>query len=79
MPSRHCPAVYASMRAWLACELDVHPKEISMTGSGRLGESWVPNQLGIPFGPQSDLDLFLVSSDFFARVEEDFLRWSERV
>lgn len=74
---RHCPAVYASMRAWLACELDVHPKEISMTGSGRLGESWVPNKLGTPFGPESDLDLFLVSPDFFARVEEDFLRWSD--
>ena len=63
------------MRTWLACELDVHPKEISMTGSGRFGQSWVPNQLGTPFGPKSDLDLFLVSSDFFARVEEDFLRW----
>ena len=72
---KDCPAVYASMRAWLAQELDVHPKEISMTGSGRLGESWVPNKLGTPFGPQSDLDLFLVSPDFFARIKEDFLRW----
>ena len=72
---RHCPAVYASMRAWLARRLDIHPKEISMTGSGRLGESWVPNQLGTPFGRGSDLDLFLVSPDFFARIKEDFLRW----
>ena len=73
---KDCPGVYASMRAWLAQELSVHPKQISMTGSGRFGESWVPNKLGTPFGPQSDLDLFLVSADFFARIENDFLRWS---
>lgn len=73
---RDCPGIYASMRAWLGTRLDVHAKQISMTGSGRFGESWVPNKLGTPFGPQSDLDLFLVSSDFFVRVEENFLRWS---
>ena len=73
---KDCPGVYASMRVWLARRLSVHPKQISMTGSGRFGESWVPNKLGTPFGPQSDLDLFLVSSDFFARIEKDFLRWS---
>ncbi len=73
---KDCPGIYASMRAWLACELDVHPKEISMTGSGRLGESWGPKKLGTPFGPESDLDLFLVSPNFFARVKEDFIRWS---
>ena len=73
---KDCPAIYASMRTWLGQKLDVHPKEISMTGSGRFGESWVPSKLGTSFGPKSDLDLFLVSSDCFARVEADFTRWS---
>ena len=72
-----CPGAYASMRAWLADRLDVHPNEISMTGSGRFGQSWVPSKLGTPFGPDSDLDLFLVSSRFFNRLRQDFIRWSE--
>ena len=72
---KDCPAAYASMRAWLATRLDVHAKDISMTGSGRFGESWVPTKLGTRFGPDSDLDLFLVSSNFFARLEADFVRW----
>jgi len=73
---RDRPGIYASMRAWLAGELEVHPKEISLTGSARLGESLTPQHRGTPFGPESDLDLFLVSSNFFARIEGDFLRWS---
>ena len=72
---RDCPAVYASIRAWLGQRLDVHPKTISMTGSGRFGESWVPSKCGNPFTARSDLDLFLVSADFFGRVEKDFVRW----
>ena len=73
---KDCPGIYASMRAWMAARLRVHPKRISMTGSGRFGESWVPSKLGTPFGPHSDLDLFVVSGEFFARIQDDFLRWS---
>lgn len=72
---KDCPAIYASMRTWLASRLHVHAKDISMTGSGRFGESWVPRKLGSCFGPKSDLDLFLVSSDFLARLEADFVLW----
>ena len=74
---KDCPAAYASMRTWLAHLLDIHPNDISMTGSGRFGQSWVPSKLGTPFGPESDLDLFLVSSRFFDRLRQDFIRWSE--
>lgn len=74
---KDCPAVYASMRAWLADRLDIHPKEVSLTGSGRFGQSWVPKKHGAPFGPQSDLDLFLVSSTFLARLKRDFVQWRE--
>ena len=74
---KDCPAAYASMRDWLARRLDIHPNDISMTGSGRFGQSWVPSKLGTPFGPESDLDLFLVSSRFFDRLRQDFIRWSE--
>lgn len=72
---KDCPAIYASMRTWLASRLDVHAKDISMTGSGRFGESWAPARLGSRFGPNSDLDLFLVSSEFLTRLEADFVLW----
>lgn len=70
-----CPGVYASMRTWLGTKLAVHPKEISMTGSGRLGESWAPKKLGRPFTRDSDLDLFVVSADFFAQIKREFECW----
>ena len=73
---RCCPAIYESVRCWLSDELDVHAKEISLTGSARLGKSLSPQKLGTPFDNESDLDLFIVSSDLFERLKEDFWRWS---
>lgn len=73
---RCCPAIYESVRCWLSYELDVHAKEISLTGSARLGKSLSPQRLGAPFDSESDLDLFIVSSDLFERLQEDFWRWS---
>lgn len=71
-----CPAVYESLRAWLSEELDVEAKKISLTGSARLGSSLSPKKLGEPFGPKSDLDLFVVSKKLFQLMCDDFCRWS---
>ena len=74
-----CPAVYESLRSWLSEKLDVEAKEISLTGSARLGSSLKNGKnenFGRPFGPESDLDLFLVSEKLFQSMCDDFLRWS---
>ena len=71
-----CPAVYESMRSWLSGKLDVEAKEISLTGSARLGSSLKNENFGNPFGPKSDLDLFIVSEKLFQSMCDDFLRWS---
>ena len=72
---KQCPAVYESMRSWLGWKLCVEAKEISLTGSARLGSSLSPKKLGRPFGPGSDLDLFVVSETLFQSMTRDFQRW----
>ncbi len=73
---RECPAVYESIRSWLGNWIGVHPKEIGLTGSSRLGSSLAPNKLGKPLSKDSDLDLFIVSSSLFSALKEEFRKWS---
>ena len=74
---RECPVLYDSVRSWLSKGLNVNAKEISITGSGRIGESLNPQRIGRPFGPTSDLDLFVVSGKLFNLFRDEFYRWSE--
>ena len=73
---KECPAVYEAMRCWLSRKLGVMAKEISLTGSARLGSSLAPRTLGKPFGPGSDLDLFAVSESLFESMCDGFNRWA---
>ena len=70
-----CPAIYDAVRCWLSDQLGVHPKEISLVGSARLGKSLSPKNLGKPFDNKSDLDLFIVSSTLFEKLKADFYHW----
>ena len=70
-----CPALYESVRWWLSKRLNVHAKEISLVGSARLGKSYAAKQLGRPFDNESDLDLFIVSSDLFQKLKKEFYLW----
>tara|TARA_R110002167_G_scaffold70453_2_gene198687 strand:- start:96683 stop:97342 length:660 start_codon:yes stop_codon:yes gene_type:complete len=70
------PALYESVRAWLGTRLDVDPKEIHLTGSGRIGQSLAPSKIGTDFGKHSDLDIFIVSQALFDRMKVDFNNWS---
>ena len=74
-----CPAVYDSMRVWLADELSIHPKQIGLTGSARFGSSFVAYKAraGRLFGPRSDLDFFLVSEALFTAYRADFCSWRD--
>ena len=73
---RHCPGMYDVIRAWLGHRLSVDPKEISVSGSARIGQSLAPSKIGKPFGSHSDLDLFIVSSRLFGKMKDDFYAWS---
>lgn len=71
-----CPAVFEVLRGWLATRLDVHPKEISLTGSARIGSSISPGKQGKAFSATSDLDLLVVSEKLFGQLREEFNKWA---
>lgn len=71
-----CPAVFEVLRGWLAIRLDVDPKEISLTGSARIGSSISPGKRGAKFSLNSDLDLFVVSEKLFGKLRDEFNHWT---
>jgi hypothetical protein len=73
---RESPALYEQVRTWLASRLGVDPKEITIVGSARLGQSLDPKRLGMPFSSASDLDLTTVSLSLFDRLVGDFNAWT---
>lgn len=73
---KESPILYDEIRSWLSVKLDVDPKEISMTGSGRIGQSLAPSKLGTNFNEKSDLDLFIISENLLERLRQDFNAWS---
>jgi hypothetical protein len=74
------PMLYERIRDWLAAQIGVHPKMITLIGSARTGFSLAAgSSYGRPFGPQSDLDFSVVSGELFAAVASDFSRWKADV
>jgi len=73
---RDIPVLYEHVRFWLASRLAVDPKEITLVGSARLGQSLAPKTLGTPFSAKSDLDFTTVSSSLFERLVTDFNSWA---
>ena len=53
---------YHLLRARVATEFALHPNEVLMVGSAKLGFSIVRKQRYRPFGEESDIDLAVVSS-----------------
>ncbi len=75
---RGCPLLYEALRSWYARELSLDPKDVTLVGSGRLGYSLRPKAFGRPFGPQSDLDLAVVSQRLFLTLRDEFNAWLSR-
>jgi len=72
------PGLYESLRRWLACQLDVQAKEITVVGSGRQGFCLSPGKnIGRPFGDHSDLDLTAISLRLFGILVATFERWNK--
>jgi len=70
---RECPAIYEDLRGWLGSRLGIHPKEITLIGSARIGYSLAPPpEFGRPFGEHSDLDLSAISAHLFERLVAAF-------
>jgi hypothetical protein len=59
----------------MASRLGIDPKEISIVGSARIGQSLSPDHAGRPFGEGSDFDLLAVSALLFKEIVDDFNKW----
>jgi len=72
------PMMYEKVRGWIAKRLSIHPKELTLIGSARMGYSLAPPpRLGTAFGSHSDLDLVAISQDLFSRFEAEFQRFAD--
>ncbi|MDE2759650.1 MAG: hypothetical protein OXH90_05045 [Paracoccaceae bacterium] len=66
------PALYEEIRRWLGYKLEISPKQISLTGSARLGFSL---HLGKKLGSNSDYDWFVVDENLFSNLDKEFSIW----
>lgn|SRR5574341_51628 len=72
------PMIYEVMRGWIAKQLSISPKNITLVGSARLGYSLKPkDNFGRQFEPASDLDLAIISDYLFSLLSDDFNNWKQ--
>ena len=62
---------YFDLRSVIADQFGLHPNEVLVVGSAKLGFSVVPRKRYLPFRDKSDIDVALVSSKLFDKVFED--------
>lgn len=62
------PDMYFQLKSHVATKFGVHPTEVLVVGSGKLGFSIVHDKRYRPFGDSSDIDVAIISSGFFDRI-----------
>lgn len=72
---RENPMLFEIIRAWIAERLKIHPKSITIVGSGRIGFSMKATSFGRSFGPSSDMDFSIISENIFYKLKEEFEKW----
>jgi hypothetical protein len=77
---REVPGIYEIVRGWLGARLKIHPKTITIIGSGRIGYSLAPYPAyGRTFSNKSDLDFAVVSDALFSNFSASFVKWQNEV
>lgn len=69
------PLLYEEVRSFIASELKINPKEITLVGSGRTGYSLKPKVWGNTFSEKSDLDFTIISNEFYSKLVADYQKW----
>ena len=67
---------YFDLRSKIAEHFQLHPNEVLVVGSAKLGFSIVPNKLYCPFHDESDIDVVIVSSRLFDEIWEAVFSYS---
>ena len=66
---------YFELRKTISDKYNVHPNEVIVVGSAKLGFSIAPEKRYQPFGDASDLDIAIVSPTLFESVWRDVHRY----
>ncbi len=61
-------STYFQLKSHVASKFGVHPNEVLVVGSGKLGFSIVHEKRYRPFGDSSDIDVAIISPDLFDKV-----------
>ena len=72
-------AYYQFLRE-ISCRLDVHPRNLILRGSSKLGFSIAPvvGKVWVEVREDSDLDLAIVDMAYYERIDQEVIRWEER-
>lgn len=71
---------YYQLREKVGLKFNVHPNEVIVVGSAKLGFSIAPHKRYLPFGDKSDIDVAIVSSILFDNFWKSvYLLWKEKV
>jgi hypothetical protein len=64
----------------ISCRLDVHPRNLILRGSSKLGFSIAPkvDKVWYEAREDSDLDLAIVDTAYYERIDQEVIRWEER-
>ncbi|XZE35321.1 hypothetical protein SH501x_000811 [Pirellulaceae bacterium SH501] len=69
------PEEYFRLRSTVAAQYDLHPNDVLVVGSGKLGFSIAPKKRYRLFRDSSDLDVVIISERFFDIVWQDVHRY----
>lgn len=71
---------YFDLRLRIARQFKVHPNEVLVVGSAKLGFSIAPKKAFRPFGEKSDIDIVIVSGVLFSQVwSAVYSFWTDKV
>lgn len=68
---------YFDLRSEVAEHFNIHPNEVLVVGSGKLGFSIAPKKRYTPFGNESDIDVAIVSSYLFDQMWQAAYKYSK--
>lgn len=69
------PLIYEEIREFISKGVNVHSKEVTLVGSGRIGYSLKKKVWGKTFTNSSDLDFTIISNELYSKLVSDFKKW----
>lgn len=73
------PSLFDQLRIDVARHFNVHPNNVVMVGSGKLGFSIAPKKRYKPFDYESDIDLAIVSKEIYEDIWREVFKYDNNV